>query len=644
MQVPNFHSRSVLHLTARLAMEPESEENNKKASIAEMSILDKKPLRVFGHPLTTSQQMWLGFFIPASISMIVFIVNFSLDIAVAFQLLRDGHTLLAGATIILVYAPSIVCFILTLTAMPQLEKVCDIIIWIIIQLFQCILFPVAIIYRFATRLFWSIVAITEDDPVREKALRIAGASHQSELFFFVDSFLNAAPQALLQAYILLSPQIVTSDETGWTLAVSIVMSVISLSKTAAIYQRFESQRAVGRTVPWECQSTEAHIKALVNLTKVDPLVLMGILKTNETMKRNAEELSFVITPPLEEHQQTEEQLNDPTMSPQTSNEQSLEGMDSTGADQEEGNPTEASNPASSQADPNQSTNNQEAEILAGDALSSNERSTCETQAKQNDPGQPNEQDALLPVKVLNSATQSRTPRPSLPYLEPIITQNVIVEDRCFWPRISTPPSTPTADPHMRPRLSINTLKTIKRPSFTTHIALPVRKPREKGLHEDEPLGIFTVFNAWATYLLGRILVIAAFTHFYLWPSVGLFLSHYAMMVAYLCFCNPCRNFWTPFLGLIYILCPLEVNVRYQYPRVFLVLFFALALLEDLSTVVLWYCGAEWESMWYDFAFFFIIGCHGMAAMNVSLYLFLFKPQTKYVDQSNRWDSQQPQPD
>lgn len=58
------------------------------------------------------------------------------------------------------------------------------------------------------------MALTEEDPAREKALCIVAASHPTELFFFLDSFLNAAPQAILQAYVLLSPQIVTTNETG----------------------------------------------------------------------------------------------------------------------------------------------------------------------------------------------------------------------------------------------------------------------------------------------------------------------------------------------------------------------------------------------------------------------------------------------
>lgn len=69
-------------------MEPYEEENNPKTAAEEGSILDKKPLRICGHSLTTRQQMWLGFMLPATISTLIFLSDFALNIAVAYQLLR----------------------------------------------------------------------------------------------------------------------------------------------------------------------------------------------------------------------------------------------------------------------------------------------------------------------------------------------------------------------------------------------------------------------------------------------------------------------------------------------------------------------------------------------------------------------------
>lgn len=598
-------------------MEPEEDEDNNGKNDIETSVLNKKPLKVFGHPLTNTQQMWLGFMVPAFISTIIFMSSIALDIAVAYQLLRDGHPLLAGGTIMLVYTPSIVCLVLTLMSNPKLDRICDRIIWTVIQFLQCILFPVGIIHRFATRLFWSVVALTEENPQREKALSVAAASHHTEIFFFLDSFLNAAPQALLQAYILLSPQIVTTNETGWTQAISIVTSVITVSKTVALYQRFESQQVVGRPVPWKTERTESHTKSLVRIKKIDPYHLMGIENPNEEGKQISirPKLSLVInpTPDVNFQQETNQQEE---------MHENLESADATQKNVEDKgtNPEENKDQRSEQ------------KLETGEEANTEYRDDDKQNRYQEETKQePKESDDLLPTPAFDFPPQATTSH----YLVPITIEPAPLEELCFWPRINTPPSSPTADPHMRPRLSINTIRSQNRPAYTSQVALPLRKPstRIKGLHEDEPLGIFTVFHAWSAFLLGRVLVIAAFTHFYFWPSLGLLLGHYTIMTAYIFFCNPCPNFWAILLGFIFILCPIEVKVRYKFPRIFLVFFFALVFLEDLATVILWYCGAEWESTWYDFAFAFILGCHGTAALNGILYFFMFKPKAKYLDNS-----------
>lgn len=398
--------------------------------------------------------------------------------------------------------------------------------------------------------------------------------------------------------------------TGWTLAVSIITSVITLSKTAALYQRYESQRVVGRPPQWAWQQSEAHTKALINITKFDPKLLMVL----QNPPQNKKVAALIISPAPEESQcigtdqpegptnQTSQINHDP---PETN-----EGLST------------ASVPDTIQTRFHSETGKETLDTGAGE----NPKTVVGDEASKE--REPEEDDTLLGSAVKPG---SNDPQTSSAYLTPIMIEGDPLDDRCFWPRIQTPPSSPTADPHMRPRLSINTIRSQNRPAYISNIALPVRKPRTKGLQEDEPLGVLAAFNAWLMYLIARVLVIAAFTHFYLWPSLGMIISHYFIMVAYIWFCNPCPSFWAPLIALIFILCPIEVKVRYKYPRVFLILFFALVLLEDLATVILWYCGAEWESWWYDFAFVFIIGCHGMAVLNAALYLFMFKPNAKYVE-------------
>lgn len=638
----------------------------------EDSILDKKNLRILGHPLTTIQQMWIGFFLPAIVSTVIFIANIALDITVACLLFREEHPLLAGATLALIYAPSLTCLISTFIQHPKLETIGNLLTWVAIQCLQSLLFPLSIIYRFATQLFWSIVALTEEDPEREKALRTIAASHPTEMFFFLDSFLNAAPQAILQAYILLSPQIVTTDETGWTLAVSIITSVITLSKTAALYQRFESQRVVGRLPRWARGQSEAHTKALINITQFDPKLLLRLQNPPQKKKAAALEISPAESqrkdpdqPPgtasqisqiNHEHPATEEQQQENKYPPKDKTAATLVIPPAESQHLDQPRKTEDQTSQISQdhlaTEQQQPENNEEIRTTIPEPIQTSFSSETDNEGivsqrkgvrdnpqtvveeKTSTTEEPEEHDLLLGAEGVQLGTGGNDAQTASAYLTPIIAvEGVPLDDRCFWPRIQTPPSSPTADPHMRPRLSINTIKSQNLPAYKSDIPLPVRKPRTKGLHEDEPLGVFAAFNAWFTYLLARVLVIAAFSHFFLWPSIGMIIIHYFIMVAYIWFCNPCPNFWAPLIALIFILCPIEVKVRYKYPRVFLTLFFALVLLEDLATVILWYCGAEWESWWYDFAFVFIIGCHGTAVLNAALYLFMFKPNAKYADPS-----------
>ena len=410
----------------------------------------------------------------------------------------------------------------------------------------------------------------------------------------------------------------------------------------ALYQRYESQRIVGRQALWSPQQNEDHARALVNISKLDPYFLMGFTIANQEKKKN-ETTGTSIT--VQETMQQQEDILPPLPSviKETSRDEDMQiniRLRESTVNRNLLSQRKSEDMSDDQDDLLPAKTFQTSKIEATQVNIQTSEFTLQQQTNKDHPSQSqsheesHEQDALLAPDIIQTGLSTVTEEQSH-YLEPVINtgNNASVEDRCFWPRIITPPSSPTADPHMRPRLSVNTLiRSATIPTIhTSHIALPIRKPRTKGLNEDEPLGIFTVFNAWSSYLIARILVIATFAHFYLWPSIVLILSHYAIVVAYLSFCNPCPNFWAPLLGLIFILCPVEVKVRYKYPKIFLISFFALVTLEDLSTVILWYYGADWESWWYQYAFFFIIGCHGMAALNAGLYLFMFKPKAKYIE-------------
>lgn len=58
--------------------------------------------------------------------------------------------------------------------------------------------------RYAEKLFWSIEALrAEDDESREECLEKVVAPRTIELYFFLQAFLQAIPQILLQLHILM---------------------------------------------------------------------------------------------------------------------------------------------------------------------------------------------------------------------------------------------------------------------------------------------------------------------------------------------------------------------------------------------------------------------------------------------------------
>jgi hypothetical protein len=58
--------------------------------------------------------------------------------------------------------------------------------------------------RYAKQLFWSIEALLRDKQDRDEALLTANRPSQTELYLFLQPFLQSIPQAFLQLYIMLA--------------------------------------------------------------------------------------------------------------------------------------------------------------------------------------------------------------------------------------------------------------------------------------------------------------------------------------------------------------------------------------------------------------------------------------------------------
>ena len=72
------------------------------------------------------------------------------------------------------------------------------------------------IFRFCRRIFWSVESLFHDKSSfeREQAIRRASETSPFELYHFLQAFAQAAPQILLQLYILLREDTFRNYETS----------------------------------------------------------------------------------------------------------------------------------------------------------------------------------------------------------------------------------------------------------------------------------------------------------------------------------------------------------------------------------------------------------------------------------------------
>nr|CAD7433045.1 unnamed protein product [Timema monikensis] len=159
----------------------------------------------------------------------------------------------AAFTIVLLYLPSIVFFVLTVSKPDLWDEQGDIVRtgqWFVFRLAQLVAFPIWAIYRYAKQLFWSIEALIREDPLREEALQEVIEPSQIELYLYLQAFLQCAPQAVLQIFIMLYAYKL-GIQISSTQVLLVVTSLTIMASTTTCFQRFESQRLNGRIEPWK---------------------------------------------------------------------------------------------------------------------------------------------------------------------------------------------------------------------------------------------------------------------------------------------------------------------------------------------------------------------------------------------------------
>nr|CAD7456419.1 unnamed protein product [Timema tahoe] len=221
--------------------------------VKKQSILNDKPSTVMGYPLTIQQQICLCFLLPSIINCIIYILDISTCVSAVREHFDAGLHVWAVFTIILLYLPSVVFFVLTVSKPDLWDEQGDIVRtgqWFMFRLAQLVAFPIWAIYRYAKQLFWSIEALIREDPLREEALQEVIEPSQIELYLYLQAFIQCAPQAVLQIFIMLYAYTL-GIQISSTQVLLVMTSLTIMASTTTCFQRFESQRLNGRIEPWK---------------------------------------------------------------------------------------------------------------------------------------------------------------------------------------------------------------------------------------------------------------------------------------------------------------------------------------------------------------------------------------------------------
>jgi XK-related protein len=181
-------------------------------------------------------------------------------------------------------------------------------------------------------------------------------------------------------------------------------------------------------------------------------------------------------------------------------------------------------------------------------------------------------------------------------------------------------------------------KEIKREATTTpvkdetDILLPTRKTVVDGIETDDVVAKFISFLGWSMFLLMRMISLSVFAVFYPEICAWICLAHYLFML--LCLINETRftEKWqrTVFyliLSYIYIFNLMEFKIKFKSVRRWYVGYFLLVMAQNIVMTVVWYKFTLFlETWWFEFMFLVILQSGIMSLMCLILYFFYLKPK------------------
>ena len=180
------------------------------------------------------------------------------------------------------------------------------------------------------------------------------------------------------------------------------------------------------------------------------------------------------------------------------------------------------------------------------------------------------------------------------------------------------------------------IKAMQTPADETDILLPTRRTVVEGIESEDLVAKFISFLNWAMFLLMRMISLSMFAIFYPEICGWICLAHYLLML--LSLINETRFtvkwqrtcFYT-ILAYIFIFNLLEFKVKFKHVRQWYIGYFLLVMSQNIVMTAIWYNFEESSNSWWFNFMFNVIIVSGVLSLSCSLiYYFFLKPKDKVL--------------
>lgn len=165
--------------------------------------------------------------------------------------------------------------------------------------------------------------------------------------------------------------------------------------------------------------------------------------------------------------------------------------------------------------------------------------------------------------------------------------------------------------------------------------MPTRKRMIQGIEQDDFIGKFVLFCGWTLFLFMRILALSLFALFYLAAALYLILAHYVVMLVCIFYEIKFhekleRKLFYIFLGYVYIYSLIEFKIKFNNVRVWYTTYYIFVYTQNIVITLIWYNSSEFHSWWFYFMYVVIQTSGGLSFLCLLFYYFFLKPKDKIL--------------